>query len=62
MLLTRPAFWYLPDPRFARCWGGFGPKLDPSSRSITTRWFDFVKARDAGPRHSPLGDQAGLMG
>ena len=30
MLLTRLAFWYLPDPRFTRCLGGFGPKLDPS--------------------------------
>jgi hypothetical protein len=31
MWLTRLAFWYLPDPRFARCLGGFGPKLDPDS-------------------------------
>ena len=30
MLLTRLAFWYLPDPRFTRCLGGFGPKLDLS--------------------------------
>lgn len=30
MWLTRLAFWYLPDPRFTRCLGGFGPKLDPS--------------------------------
>jgi hypothetical protein len=44
MLLTRLAFWCLPDPPFTRCLGGFGRKLDPSSRSITTRWFDFVKA------------------
>jgi hypothetical protein len=27
MWLTRPAFWYLPNPRFARCLGGFGPKF-----------------------------------
>ena len=32
MWLTRPAFWCLPDPRFTRCLGGFGPTLDPSSR------------------------------
>ena len=30
MWLTRLAFWYLPDPRFTACLGGFGPKLDPS--------------------------------
>lgn len=30
MLLTRPAFWYLPDPRSTRCLGCFGPRLDPS--------------------------------
>lgn len=30
MLLTHLAFWSLPDPRFARCVGGFGPTLDPS--------------------------------
>jgi hypothetical protein len=29
MLLTRLAFWYLPNPRFTRCLGGFGPNLDP---------------------------------
>ena len=33
MLLTHLAFWYLPDPSFARCLGGFGPKLDPSSKN-----------------------------
>ena len=31
MWLTRLAFWYLSNPRFTRCLGGFGPKLDPSS-------------------------------
>jgi hypothetical protein len=30
MWLTRPAFWYLPNPRFTQCLDGFGPKLDPS--------------------------------
>jgi hypothetical protein len=30
MLLTRLAFWYLPNPRFTRYLGGFGPKLVPS--------------------------------
>ena len=29
MLLTRPAFWYLPKPRFARCLGGFAPYVGP---------------------------------
>ena len=31
MLLTRLAFWCLPNPRSTRCLGGFGPKLVPSS-------------------------------
>jgi hypothetical protein len=30
MLLTRLAFWYLPDLSFTRYLGGFGPTLDPS--------------------------------
>ena len=30
MCLTRLAFWCLPNPRFTRCLGGFGPKLVPS--------------------------------
>jgi hypothetical protein len=30
MWLTRLTFWYLPDPRFTRYLGGFGPTLDPS--------------------------------
>jgi hypothetical protein len=30
MLLTRLAFWYLPNPCFTRCLGCFGPILDPS--------------------------------
>jgi len=31
--MTRPAFWYLPDPRFTRCLGCFGPELDPRRSS-----------------------------
>jgi len=34
MWLTRLAFWYLPDPPFTGCLGGFGPKLDPSSERL----------------------------
>jgi len=30
MWLTRLAFWYLRNPRFTLCLGGFGPRLDPS--------------------------------
>jgi hypothetical protein len=41
MWLTRPVFWCLPDRRFARCLGGFGPNLDPSF---------FEHLRLAGPR------------
>ena len=35
MWLTRLAFWYLPNPRFTRCLGGFGPNLDPSSIQVS---------------------------
>jgi hypothetical protein len=31
MWLTRPAFWYLPDPRFSRYLSDFGPNFDPHS-------------------------------
>jgi hypothetical protein len=30
VLLTRLAFWYLPNLRFGWCSGRFGPKLDPN--------------------------------
>jgi hypothetical protein len=63
MLLTRPAFWYLPDLRFSRCLGRFGPKTDPSFdggflRSLGTRTRQvssrLLTVRDAVPT-SPVG-------
>ena len=32
--LTRLVFWYLPDPRFTRCLGGYGPKWTQVSSSL----------------------------
>ena len=36
MWLTRLAFWYLPNRRFSRCLGGFGPKLDSIPKLFLT--------------------------
>ena len=62
MWLTRLAFWYLPNPPFTRCLGGFGPKLDPSLRGGFLRSgctddlkFSTHSSRNPGPIHLGTG-------